>query len=131
MEYKTKQRDLILAYFEERPDAYITAKELIENTAVGEATVYRALAKFVQDGAVRKLVKQDSDGTCYQYRPECAAHSSFRLKCVDCGKSIRLECGFAQDMERHIRAEHSFSVDCAKTVIYGRCQRCRRAYEEN
>ena len=122
--YKTKQRDAVLAYFEARPCEYITAKELIRATGVGEATIYRTLSKFVKEGVLKKIVKHDSDGTCYQYQPHAHEHSCFQLKCVGCGRSIRLECGFAQDMQQHIQAEHAFFVDCDKTVIYGRCGRC-------
>jgi len=129
--YKTKQRDVILTYFEERPQEYITAKELISNTAVGEATVYRTLAKFVKEGVLKKVLKHDTEGTCYQYNGEAESHSCFQLRCMECGKSMRLDCGFAQDMERHVRAEHSFSIDCARTVIYGKCGICRGQYEKN
>lgn len=128
--YQTKQRDLILSYFATRPGAFITAKELIRDTDVGEATVYRTLAKCVREGILKKIIKHDSEGTYYQYNftPE---HSCFQLHCTDCGKNIRLDCGFAQDMERHIRAEHAFSVDCSKTVIYGLCELCGGCHEKN
>ena len=124
--YKTKQRDEILAYFEQHPEQYISARELIEHTdsTMGEATVYRTLSKFVKDGIIHKIVNQDSGGVSYQYSPHHSHKSCFRLECTGCGKLIRLECGFAQNMEQHIRAEHHFTVNCADTVIYGKCSDC-------
>jgi len=126
--YKTKQRDVIFSYFEQHPNQYVTAHELIEQTtaSMGEATVYRTLAKFVKEGILHKIVKQDSDGVYYQYDPHHGEKSCFRLECTACGRLIRLECGFAQNMEQHIRAEHNFTVNCADTIIYGKCSDCGR-----
>ena len=127
--YQTKQRDEILSFFERNADRCISAKELIGESGLsaGEATVYRTLAKFVREGRLRKFVKQDSEGTYYQYNPDHLAHDCFHLQCIGCGKQIRLECGFAQDMSQHIRAEHAFAVDCGRTVIYGQCEECRKS----
>lgn len=123
--YKTKQRDAVRTYFETHPAQYITARELIgaTNSTMGEATVYRALAYFVKEGVIHKIVQQDSGGVYYQYNPQ-ENKSCFRLECTQCGRLLRLDCGFAQNMEQHIRAEHSFSVNCADTVIYGICESC-------
>ena len=126
--YKTKQRDEIFTYFEQHPGQYVTARELIAyaDDSMGEATVYRTLAKFVREGILHKIVNQDSGGVYYQYDPQDRHKSCFRLECTGCGRLIRLECGFAQNMEQHIRAEHNFTVNCADTVIYGMCSDCGR-----
>lgn len=126
MNYSTRQKALILECLREHPDRCFSVKELLaENRLnVGEATVYRALARFVEEGSVKKYVGADGSGAMYQYAggEECESH--FHLKCLSCGRLFHTECEVIGEMIAHIKAEHNFTVDAAHTTIYGICGDC-------
>ncbi|MBE7051099.1 MAG: transcriptional repressor [Ruminococcaceae bacterium] len=125
--YKTRQRSSLLKFFEEHKDSCFTAKELIKNVdiSLGEATIYRSLAKFEKDGTIRKFISPGSDGAFYQYsgeNKECSSH--FHLKCTSCGTLIHMDCQLMNEIKTHISLEHNFTIDNAKTTLYGLCDRC-------
>ena len=125
--YNTKQRASLLKIFEDNPEKCFSAKELIRNPEVslGEATVYRTLSKFVEEGKLKKYISSDSDGAMYQYsgdNPHCGSH--FHLKCVECGVLIHMDCHLMDSFKEHIKKEHFFTVDNAKTTLYGICDNC-------
>lgn len=125
--YNTKQRSSIMKIFEENPEKCFSAKELIKNPEIslGEATVYRTLSKFVEEGKIKKYISQDQDGATYQYNsasPQCNNH--FHLKCVECGVLIHMDCHLMDSIKKHIKEEHCFLVDNTKTTLYGLCDKC-------
>ena len=126
--YHTKQRDSILAYFASHPDACLSAKDMIENPeiAVGEATVFRCLARLSAEGRIKKYVGAGG-GALYQYNATEACNSHFHLKCLICGEIVHLDCSMMQSVGAHIAESHDFTVDVSRTVIYGFCRACRDA----
>ncbi len=126
--YRTKQRDSILAFFAANPDACLSAKDIIENPeiAVGEATVFRCLAKLTADGSIKKYVGAGG-GALYQYNGKEACNSHFHLKCLVCGKIVHLDCSMMQSVGAHIAEGHDFAIDVSRTVLYGFCRTCRDA----
>lgn len=129
--YKTKQRDLILNYFEENNDRHVTAEEVIDHlrkqgTSVGKSTVYRYLEKFVSQGIVRRFFIEEGCGACYQYcgdSKQCEEH--FHLKCVSCGNLLHIQCDSLIEAEKNILNQHDFLIDNRKTVLYGICGSCK------
>ncbi len=124
--YQTKQRDRILAFFAQHPQDCFSAQDIIEyaNTGVGEATVYRCLAQFAEQGALKRF--RIGNRSTYQYAADTACHEHFHLKCVECGALVHMDCDFLRDMAAHIASEHRFDIDPSKTVFYGVCQACRK-----
>ena len=124
--YKTKQRDEILAFFRKNADGCFTAREVTENVSAGEATVFRTLSALVDDGILNRFTGDSSRGSAAHYRLSMCddSHPHIHLRCEDCGRLIHMDCGFMDDIVSHFRADHGFSVDCARTVIYGRCGDC-------
>ena len=135
--YKTKQRSILLDFFEKNTDKCFSAKELIKNEDInlGEATIYRSLSKFVDEGLIKKFISPDSDGALYQYnRCENACSSHFHLKCVVCGSLFHMECDMMNEITYHIKEHHNFKIDNSKTVLYGLCNECdsyEDGYENN
>ncbi len=126
--YNTKQKREILKFFMENEDSCICAKDLIDRFSheIGEATVYRCLAALTEEGRVKKFISEKGQSSYYQYIScnECDKH--FHMKCVSCGKLIHMDCAFMHSFGEHIKTEHDFHVDNAKTVIYGVCSTCRQ-----
>ena len=133
-EYRTKQRTAILQYFKSHPHAHLTAEELCDalrttGISVGKSTVYRALDKLVESGVVRRFTVAPGESACYQYSGGSSdtCHAHFHLKCTVCGTLYHIECEHLDDLTAHLGAKHSFTVDYAKTVLYGTCEPCKRA----
>ena len=133
-EYRTKQRTAILQYFKTHPHAHLTAEELSDalratGISVGKSTVYRALEKFVESGVVRRFSIAPGESACYQYAGGLSdtCHAHFHLKCTVCGTLYHIECEHLDELTTHLGAKHNFTVDYAKTVLYGTCDPCRRA----
>lgn len=129
--YKTKQRDLILKYFRENYATHVTAEDVVghlkkEGTSVGKSTVYRYLEKLVEQGTVRRYFIEEGQGACYQYAGENEqCHHHFHLKCIECGSLLHIECDYLVEAEFHILKHHDFEIDNTKTVLYGRCEKCK------
>ena len=125
--YKTKQRESLLEFFKENKESCFLAKDIIKNAglSLGEATIYRALSRFVDEGLLKKFISEGGGGSYYQYnegKNECASH--FHLKCTKCGTLFHMDCTFLKDMTKHINLEHGFNVDNSKTTLYGICKNC-------
>ena len=122
--YKTKQRDTILSVFRSHPSKCFSVKELTDVCpTVGVATVYRTLSVLESDGTIRRFL--GNDGDLFKLTSDSEGHH-MHIVCRSCGDILHSECGFIGEMERHLEAEHDFSLDTASTVIYGVCGKCRR-----
>jgi Fur family ferric uptake transcriptional regulator len=126
VKYKTKQRDEILRFFMENAGGCFTARDVIEKVDAGEATVFRTLSALVNEGVLKRFTGDSSRGGAahYQYSSCSESDPHIHLKCEDCGRLIHMDCGFMDDIVAHFRADHGFSVDCTRTVIYGKCESC-------
>ena len=47
-----------------------------------------------------------------------------RRECEKCGKLVHLETDDLKDVCSQLKQEHGFSLDSAKTVLYGVCSEC-------
>ena len=130
--YKTRQRDEILRFLMENEDSCFSAREISERVTAGEATVFRTLAVLVRENRIRKFSAGSGKGECsyYQYNASEACSMHIHLKCEDCGKLIHMDCDFMNEITRHFSKDHSFTVDCGKTVIYGYCDDCAKKLRE-
>ena len=92
--YNTKQKNELLEFFKENKDKCFLAKDIIKNSSIslGEATVYRTLSRFVEEGVLKKFISPGGGGAYYQYNEKshgCDSH--FHLKCVKCGTLFHME----------------------------------------
>lgn len=127
--YKTKQRDLVLSCIAETQGRHFTADDIAEmldkkGTHVGKTTVYRHLDRFLAEAIIRKYTLGDKNCACYQYISDKSCEH-FHLKCTKCGKLIHADCDFLDKLSAHIEAHHDFLIDGSRTVFYGLCTDCR------
>lgn len=132
--YRTRQRTAILQYLRAHPRAHLTAEELCDalhadGIAIGKSTVYRTLERLEQSGIVRRFTMSPGEGACYQYADgaseRCQTH--LHLKCLICGTLYHIDCDHLDELNTHLAAQHHFTLDYTKTVLYGTCEPCRRA----
>ena len=130
--YKTKQREILLEYFETMSGVHVTAGDVCEylrshGASIGQSTVYRQLESLVDEGIIKKYIIDGNSPACFEYvAPDSHedAEVCFHCKCEKCGKLIHLHCDEMEEMQAHLYAEHKFKVDPIRTVFYGLCDRC-------
>ncbi|MBO4229360.1 MAG: transcriptional repressor [Clostridia bacterium] len=128
--YRTKQKTAVLSLLETHPSTHYSAEEIWmtlrqQGLSIGKATVYRALDQFVEKGLVRRFVS-GQDKSCYQYMEETTSDASlhFHLRCSRCGKLYHVRCRQLSALGLHLLSRHGFTVDFAKTTLYGICASC-------
>ena len=127
MGYKTKQRELILSFFEANPDQSFSVMEIaekIKEEGVSVSAIYRNLALLEKEGRVRKSVKQGTHEAYYRFLDchECREH--IHMQCVECGKTTHLDDQATSALLNGVMANSDFSVDRSTTVLYGVCHDC-------
>jgi Fur family ferric uptake transcriptional regulator len=128
--YHTRQGQRILDYLKSLEGGHVTVNQIVRHfedaeDAIGQTTVYRHLEKLTARGKIRKYVLHEDKSACYQYidgGANCREH--FHLKCEICGSLIHADCGFLDEIARHLFSKHEFRVNMLKTVFYGTCGKC-------
>lgn len=128
-EYKTEQKKLLLEFLESNRDRSFTVEE-IERGIIGlgvlppgKSTIYRLLSKLSEAGAVNKFASER--GALYQLKggQECERH--LHMKCTECGKILHMSDNMSRELLEEIFDSSSFSVDREKTVLLGKCEKCK------
>ena len=137
-QYKTRQREELLAYLEAAPGAHITAADVTEHfqrrgRSIGTATVYRQLERMVDEGLLNKYFIDSNSPACFEYigaGGHLGEGACFHCKCEHCGRLIHLHCGELEGLSTHIGEHHGFQINPLRTVFYGLCEDCRGARDE-
>ncbi len=132
--YQTKPRRLLLEFLAENPERSYTAEELAQALserhgaeAPGKSTVYRLVAKLVQEEQIKRFEPEDSHCSYYQIIG-CSGHDHLHLKCTDCGRLIHMKESATEHLLRDILKDSGFSVDEHRTVLFGRCDQCKELF---
>ena len=69
MQYKTKNRDALIAYLQTREGEHVTVNEIHDHfrscgSTMGVATIYRQLEQLVADGSMRKYMVDSGSAAC-------------------------------------------------------------------
>ena len=131
-QYRTKQRQMILSYLEQNPNTHLTAGDVCGHLCgcgadVGQATVYRQLERFVDEGLVNKYLIDANSPACFEFIGENTSASEdvcFHCKCERCGRLIHMRCEELEGIGKHMFEEHRFKIDPLRTVFYGICEDC-------
>ena len=130
--YKTKQREILIKYFEKKPGEHITAGDVYEylkgrGESIGQSTVYRQLEKLVDEGILNKYIMDSSSPACFEYVGMAVhkdAKTCFHCKCEKCGRLIHLHCDELNEIAGHLKSDHGFKLNPLRTVFYGLCEEC-------
>lgn len=123
--YQTKQKEVIVAYFQERPQDCLSAEDVHSalGADVGMTTVYRAIARLCEEGFLRRYAPQSTGGAAlYQFNPCEERH--MHIRCVSCGTLSHLHCKLVKDFTEHLQQHHGFVLDECQTMLYGLCAKC-------
>ena len=131
--YSTEQKKLLLRYLSENKDTSKTIEEITEGirlmanengTAPGKSTVYRLINKLLEEGKVKRFLKDSSRQAAYQLFEDEDCSSHLHLKCTECGRIFHMKNTLSNKLIKEISTDQSFAVNSAKTVLYGKCRAC-------
>ncbi|MBP3381693.1 MAG: transcriptional repressor [Clostridia bacterium] len=130
MTYRTAQKQTLIAFLRENAETAFTVDALAvalggEN-GVGKSTLYRLLPALVQSGEVKRFYKEKSRTAVYQAVGCRHCDEHLHLKCTDCGKLLHLNDDASAAVLRNVLRGSHFAVDEKQTVLFGRCETCRR-----
>lgn len=136
-QYKTRQREELLAFLQATPGRHLTAAEIVNHfkesgIPIGTTTIYRQMEKLVDEGIVHKYIIDGNSPACFEYTSNgqrSGEDRHFHCKCERCGDLIHLKCNELSAVTGHLREHHSFAVDPVRTVFYGLCENCME-YED-
>ena len=127
MTYNTKQRDILIQFFNNNYDKSFTVEEITSRLAsqgISQSAVYRNLNSLLKSGKVHKTTRPDSRCAYYQYVDCSKCKGHLHLECKNCGKTTHLDQDDADNLIRSVLAKSNFNVDKTDTVIYGICKNC-------
>ena len=90
--YKTKQREIVLAYLKSVSGGHITAGDVCiylkeQGEGIGLSTVYRQLESLVGEGIVNKYVIDANSPACFEYVDQESHHEGHQCYHCKCEKS--------------------------------------------
>lgn len=97
-----------------------------ENTGIGLATVYRALAGLAADGTADSLQSPDGESL---YRACTTSGHHHHLICRSCGLTVEIEATAVEQWAQTTAAQHGFSAAEHVVDIFGLCSACTAARE--
>ena len=129
--YRTKAREVIMAYLKEHTEQRFTAREIFEavrgkTEGINRTTVYRNLDRLCEGGDLLRFKEPNQDSWYYQYsldHEHCDEH--MHAQCSACGRIFHLEKSFADAFEKKVFNEYGLMIDLSKTIIIGKCDKCR------
>lgn len=130
--YNTKTRQLILDYLISNRQHAVSASNILqhlesEGASPNPTTVYRYLDRLAGEQRIMKYIAGKGEHAVFQYVDEGQhCHDHLHLKCVRCGRIFHLDCGFMDEVRQHLAAQHSFTLQCEGSVLYGVCGPCSK-----
>jgi Fur family transcriptional regulator, ferric uptake regulator len=95
-----------------------------ENTGIGLATVYRALAGLAAQGEADSLQSPEGENL---FRACTSAGHHHHLICRNCGLTVEIEATAVEQWARSTAAEHGFTDAEHVVDIFGLCAACAAA----
>ena len=126
MEYKTKQRKILLDFLNSHLDQKFTAKMIFEGLVepISLSAIYRNLSKLEEEGLLKRFSTKGDSEIFYQYISSKCCENIFHFSCTKCKSTFHLEEDLTKKLEQ-VFVEQNFLIDKNKTIFYGICQNCR------
>ena len=128
--YMTKQRKILLHFFEEHVDEPVSAGQIAEalqkEYPISTSAVYRNLTSLEQEGKLQRISRPDSREAYYRYKDFDSCKECLHLSCKKCGKTFHLNHAGAAAIVSALSDTEDFSLDKAETILYGTCTACKK-----
>lgn len=121
----TWQRDRVRAALGDAP-GFVSAQDLhaalrTDNTGIGLATVYRALATLAASGEADQLQSPEGEAI---YRACSSSGHHHHLICRSCGRAVEIEATDVEQWAQRTAAQHGFTQAEHVVDIFGVCAEC-------
>ncbi len=131
-EYNTKSKKNIIEFLEKNINTTVTVMDIKKyfdsiNLKIDLTTIYRYLDKLVDENIVIKYTSGKGRNSNYQYlgdKANCIDH--IHIQCIKCGQILHLDCEYMEDLSNHINLKHGFNIAYNKSILYGKCSKCRK-----
>jgi Fur family transcriptional regulator, ferric uptake regulator len=106
--------------------AFVSAQHLHSGlreggSAIGLATVYRALAELTADGDADSLQSADGENL---YRACTPGQHHHHLICRNCGTTVEVKADAVESWAKAVAAENGFSQPSHVVDVFGLCATC-------
>jgi Fur family ferric uptake transcriptional regulator len=110
-------------------DGHFTAAELLadaqaRNIRVGRATVFRALDRLAEHGALERIDLPTGEHAYVSCEPREHHH---HVVCRNCAKSVEVADSGLQSVVAEISARSGFQIEAHRLELYGLCTDCAGA----
>lgn len=124
--YSTKQREELMAFFEEHPHKQFTAHEIAEalSEGISQSAVYRNLSELEKEGTIKRSIKEGCRESVYQYTKAEACKNAIHLACTKCGNIRHLDSKIAERIRKAAEEIDGFLIGNA--CVYGVCGNCEK-----
>jgi len=121
----TWQRERVRSALSDAP-GFVSAQDLHaalrgENTGIGLATVYRALANLAATGEADQLQSPDGEAI---YRACASDGHHHHLICRSCGTAVEIQADEVETWAQRTAAAHGFTQAEHVVDIFGTCAAC-------
>ena len=127
--YITKQRKILLKYFQEHIDEPVSAQQIataLEGQDISVSAVYRNLSALEKAGKLQRISRKDSREVYYRYTAFDKCRECLHLSCKKCGKTFHLSSSGADKIIDALSDTENFSLDKSDTILYGICGSCKK-----
>ncbi len=125
MKRNTWQREAVKSALDTQ-EAFVSAQQLHstlrdENTGIGLATVYRALADMAAGGEADSLQSPEGEAL---YRACTPGQHHHHLICRNCGSTVEIEAREVESWAKQVAAKHGFTQAEHIVDVFGLCPKC-------
>lgn len=125
--YMTKQRRVLLSFFESHPDEIFSALQIVQQLdedIISISAVYRNLTALEEDGLLRRHAKSGAREVYYQYVACDHCKGRIHLSCTKCDKLFHISPDHQRQLFAQMFQLEGFYLDAEATVLYGICPQC-------
>ena len=126
--YNTRQRQILLDFFEKHTDESISADSIVAEVTgsqISKSAVYRNLLTLENEGKLRRTSKPGDRKTYYQYTDADDCRGQIHISCIKCGKTAHISPNAGKRLAENLKKDDEFTIDNNETVIYGLFKNCR------
>ena len=99
-------------------------REYINEEIPGKSTVYRLIQQMVEEGTVKRMMKEHSRKFVYQIAGGAHCSSHLHMKCMDCGRILHMDDDETLKIMAEVMMKNNFKVDERQTMLIGKCGDC-------
>lgn len=130
--YQTEQKKVLLAFLKSHKEQAFSIDDLCEamkeevpeDSLPGKSTIYRLMPELLEEGLVKRFVKEHSRKFLYQMIGGEHCHHHLHFKCSICGKVVHMKEQESEAFLLQVLKNYGFLIDEGKTILFGSCKQC-------